>query len=273
VDFIEAARREGPSIVQAFHAGYTRRGGRLYAILADVCALANTNGGTIYVGASDNPKEPPPGVSNPAAAMKTIQEELERRITPPLEVSLDRQETQGLKVVRIAVPRGEDPPYAIDDNKIYVRSESETGLAVRDEIVNLVMRAIQVPASASVEELTSRVEPPRTGVEVIDTEERKGTFYHQLRDLRNGNIVKNVTRQSARRLWHYAISQVESNPVDPEAIDWHGDMGILGRRDHRGKTRYDLVQRDGGRVRRYYGVTDDGIHGVWAQLVGLEADD
>jgi hypothetical protein len=205
--------------------------------------------------------------------MKTIQEELERRITPPLEVSLDRQETQGLKVVRIAVPRGEDPPYAIDDNKIYVRSEAETGLAVRDEIVNLVMRAIQVPASASVEELTSRVEPPRTGVEVIDTEERKGTFYHQLRDLRNGNIVKNVTRQSARRLWHYAISQVESNPVDPETIDWHGDMGILGRRDHRGKTRYDLVQRDGGRIRRYYGVTDDGIHGVWAQLVGLEADD
>ena len=32
------------------------------------------------------------------------------------------------------------PPYAVDDNKIYVRSEAETGLAVRDEIVGLVLR-------------------------------------------------------------------------------------------------------------------------------------
>ena len=273
VDFIEAARGEGPSIVQAFHAGYTRRGGRLYAILADVCALANTNGGTIYVGINENPKEGPAGISDPSRAIKAIQEELERRITPPIEINLDQQETQGLKVVRVVVPRGGDPPYAIDDNKIYVRGEAETSLAVRDEIVNLVMRAVQAPASASVAELTSRVEPPRTGVEVIETEERKGTPYHQLRDLRNGNIVKNVTRQSARRLWHYAITQVESNPVDPDAVDWHGDLGVVRRREHHGKTRYDLVQRDSGRVRWYYGVTEDGIHGVWAQLVGLEADD
>ncbi len=273
VDFIQAAREEGPSIIQAFHSGYTRRGGRLYAILADICAFANTNGGTIFIGASNDPKEDPAGVSDPSSVMKTIREELERRLTPPIEITLDRQETQGAKVVRLVVPRGSDPPYAIDDNKIYVRSESETGLAVRDEIVNLVMRAIHVPASASVEELTSRVDPPRTGVEVIETEERGGTRYHKLRDLRNGNIVKNVTRQSARRLWHYAISQVESNPTDPDKIDWHGDVGILRQRERSGKKRYDLVQREGGRVRWYYGVTDDGIHGVWAQLVGLEADD
>ena len=43
-------------------------------------------------------------------------------------------------VIRILVPRGDDPPYAVDDSKIYVRSEAETGLAVRDEIVGLVLR-------------------------------------------------------------------------------------------------------------------------------------
>jgi hypothetical protein len=272
VDYIQSAREEGASIVRAFHADYTRRGGRLYAILADVCAFANTNGGTVYVGASDNAKEPAAGVSDPARAVRTIKEEVERRITPPLEVALDRQDTQGKKVVRVVVPRGSDPPYAIDDNKIYVRSESETGLAVRDEIVNLVMRSIHLPASASVEELTYHVEPPRTGVEVIHSEKRTDTLYHELRDLRNGNIVKNVTRQSARRLWHYAITQVETSPPDADKVDWHGDIGVLRRREHRGKTRYDLVQRDGGRMRCYYGVTDDGIHGVWAQLVGLDED-
>ena len=273
VDFIQAARAAGPSIVQAFHSSYTRRGGRLYAILADVCAFANTNGGTIYVGVSDNPEDPTAGVSDSSRAVAAIREEIGRRMTPPLEVTLDKQDTQGGVAVRVVVPRGADPPYAIDDNKVYVRSEAETGLAVRDEIVNLVKRSEKAPPQASVSELTSHVEPPRTGVEVIDTEERNEISYHTLRDLRNGNIVKNVTRQSARRLWHYAITQVESHPPAAEKIDWHGDVGVLGRREHRGKMRYDLVQREGGRVRRYYGVTDDGIDGVWAQLVGLEGDD
>ena len=212
-------------------------------------------------------------MSDARRAIAAIREEIERRITPQLEVTLDKQETMGGVAVRVVVPRGTDPPYAIDDSKIYVRSEAETGLAVRDEIVNLVVRSHELPSRASVEELTSHVEPPRTGVEVIETEERNETFYHTLRDLRNGNIVKNVTRQSARRLWHYAITQVESNPVAPEKIDWHGDVGVLGRREHHGKTRFDLAQREGGRVRWYYGVTDDGIDGVWAQLVGLEGDD
>ena len=36
----------------------------------------------------------------------------------------------------------EDPPYAIDDNKI-VRDEAETTLAVRDEIVQLVTQSLQ----------------------------------------------------------------------------------------------------------------------------------
>jgi len=273
VDYIQAAREEGPTIVQDFHAGYTRRGGRLYAILADVCAFANTNGGTLYVGISADPKERPPGVSNPSRLVKTLQEEVERRITPPLDVTVDVQTTQGVKVVRVVVPRGEDPPYAIDDSKIYVRSEAETSLAVRDEIVSLVKRAQAVPAVAQAEEWTSHIEPPRTGVEIVETEERKGTLYHTMRDLRNGNVVRNVTRKSARRLWHYAISQAEEHPVDEAEVEWHGDIGLLKRREHAGQTRYDLVQRWEGKLRAYYGVTEDGIHGEWARLVGLAASD
>jgi hypothetical protein len=273
VDYIQSAREEGATFVQDFHAGYTRRGGRLYAILADVCAFANTNGGTIYVGASGNPKERPVGVSEPDQVMRTLQTEIERRITPPLEVELDRQKTQGVDVLRIAVPRGDDPPYAIDDNKIYIRSESETGLAVRDEIVSLVTRALHEHDSSLPSASVSHVDPPRTGVEVVRSEERKGTHYHSLRDLRNGNVVKNVTRKSARRLWHYAIVQVEDHPLDESKIEWQGDVASLGQRVHAGTTRYDLVQRETDGIRRYYGVTEDGIHGVWAELLGLEADD
>jgi len=279
VDYIQAAREEGATIVQDFHAGYTQRGGRLYAILADVCAFANTNGGTLYIGVSAAPKEQSPGVSNPSRVVRTLQEEVEHRITPPLGITVDVQETRGVKVVRVAVPRGDDPPYAIDDSKIYVRSEAETGLAVRDEIVNLVKRAQVVPGVVPPFEPVlgpasdrAPIEPPRTGVEIVESGERKGTLYHTMRDLRNGNVVKNVTRQSARRLWHYAIAQVEEHPVDVSKIEWHGDIGLLKRREHSGRARYDLVQREDGKLRVYYGVTEDGIHGEWARLVGLEEE-
>lgn len=272
MDFIRTAREEGATIVQDFHEGHTRRGGRLYAILADVCAFANTNGGTIYVGIGADPKEPPVGISNPSRAVNTLRDEVERRITPPLEVTVDVQETRGVKIVRIGVPRGEDPPYAIDDSKIYVRSEAETNLAVRDEIVNLVKRAQAGAAVVVAEEPVGRIEPPRTGVEIVATEERKGTIYHTVRDLRNGNVVKNVTRKSARRLWHYAITQAEEQPMDESKIEWRGEIGLLKRREHAGRARYDLVQREDGKLRVYYGVTEDGIHGEWARLLGMDSD-
>ncbi len=276
VDYIQSARAEGSTIVQDFHAGYTKRGGRFYAILADVCAFANTNGGTLYVGISADPKERPSGVRNPSRLVKTLEEEIERRITPPLNVTIDIQRTQGSRVVRLVVPRGDDPPYAIDDSKIYVRSEAETGLAVRDEIVGLVKRAAGgsvVVSRDAEEEPTGRIDPPRTGVEIVESKERKGTFYHAMRDLRNGNVVKNVTRKSARRLWHYAITQAEDHPVDESKVDWRGDIGVLRSREHAGRSRYDLVQRDNGKLRVYYGVTEDGIHGEWGRLVGLENGD
>jgi PHP family Zn ribbon phosphoesterase len=273
-DHIRAARDEGSNIVQSFHEGYTRRGGRLYAIVADVCAFANTNGGTIYVGLSADKRKRPAGVSDPQSALNTIREEIERKITPPIQVAVDVQETESTKVVRLVVPRGDDPPYAIDDNRIYVRDEAETSLAVRDEIVQLVLRRrpeLGGPCpeeGEEVEKAAGHVDPPRTGVEIIASEERKGTFFHTMRDLRNGNVVKNVTRKSARRLWHYAISQREGKRPDPKQVQWHGDIGLWQQRKYRNRTMYDLVQREDGEMRVYYGVTEAGIHGAWQQVVG-----
>jgi len=279
-DHIHAAREEGPNIVQSFHEGYTRRGGRLYAIVADVCAFANTNGGTTFVGLSAGKKKIA-GVSDPAAAIKTIRHAIESKTTPPLKVSIDVQKTQGANVIRIVVPRGEDPPYAIDDNRIYVRGESETGLAVRDEIVELVRRGLGVPSTSHEEaeeeegeeqKSGDRIDPPRTGVEIIATEERQGTLYHTMRDLRNGNVVKNVTRKSARRLWHYAISQREGKKLHHNQVEWHGDVGLWQQRKYRGRWMYDLVQRDNGDLRIYYGVTEAGIHGEWNTVVGSDEE-
>jgi hypothetical protein len=123
------------------------------------------------------------------------------------------------------------------------------------------------PAAVSA---STNVSAPRTGVEIVATDERDGSRYHTMRDLRNGSVVKNVTRSSARKLWHYAISAKESGALNPEHVSWQGDVGLWRKTHKGGTTRYDLVQRGNGEMRVYYGVTEDGIHGAWRRLVEAE---
>ncbi len=282
-DFVQAAREEGATIVQSFHEGMTVRGGKLYSIISDVCAFANTNGGTLYVGVSADPKKKPAGISNPEQAIAQLEKAISTRISPPLNCTLDVQECQGKKVIRIIVPRGQDAPYAVDENRIYVRAESETGLAVRDEIVSLVLRGRQPQSAPLPAESPASPEAaapqenlaPRTGVEIVSMEQRKGTRYYTVRDLRNGNMVNNVTIKSARRLWHYAIKEYDKAIKDLKTavVQWQGDYGLL-RRYRQGKNeRYDLIQRTPEGYRYFFGVTDDGLHGPWAALLGKHQDE
>jgi hypothetical protein len=203
---------------------------------------------------------------------------------------VDVHETGGKKVIRTLVPRGEDPPYVVDDYKIYVRAESETGLAVRDEIVELVMRSPRTatqPPAPSMAAAEARAQPappesaadqddksPRTGVEIVSVEDRNGARYYAVRDLRNGNVVNNVTRKSARRLWAYAISRFSKLPADLTGVEvkWQGDLGVLRDYKQGKRDRYDLVQRTPDGIRYYFGVTDDGIHGAWKAFLGTEDD-
>lgn len=286
IDFVQLAREEGESIVQSFHEKMTQRGGYLDGILRDVCAMANTNGGTVYVGLSANPQEKPVGVRDPNRAIESLKSSISKRFSPEPDVHIDSLPTQGEKVVRITVQPGQDIPYAIDYNKFYVRDEAETSLAVRDEIVKLVERGfndevpepinVPMPPQTVVQEVSKRngrkVEPPRTGVEIVDSEKRKGTIYHTVRDLRNGNLIRNVTRSSARKLWHYAITQTESGPLDPNVIKWHDDMAVLNTRRKGDYVWYDLAQRDGDNIYVYYGVTDSGLNEDWTRLVEQHAD-
>ena len=329
IDFVQLAREEGESLVQAFHPSMNQRGGHLDAILRDICAMANTNGGTIYVGAPADPKAKPEGVREPSRAIETLQQTMSKRFSPEPPVQIDSLPTQGATVVRVTVTSGVDAPYAIDNNLFYVRDETETTLAVRDEIVRLVERGLERRAgltadrrSPTTAEAMSSAQPvaeptgrpsssttrstsaatrhatpatrhapaekppspppagsgrqsnghgeldrPRTGVEIVASEERDGTIYHTLRDLRNGNLINNVTRSSARRLWHYAITQAETAPPDLSAIVWRNNVAVLNRRPKGNTTLYDLaVRRDDG-IHVYYGVTDSGLSESWLALV------
>lgn len=297
-DYVASARKEGPTIVQSFHEQMTRRGGRMHAVLCDVVAFANTNGGTIYVGVGPNPRTPPVGVENPEEAMKELRAELERLVTPPLEVSMSVLTNQDKNILRVAVAKGDDPPYVLEGSKIYLRQEAETSLAMREEIMALVRRVIEpeilavpgpkptvetvaepskpspaVPVEPAAERVTSSpgIEHPRTGVEIVDSVERNGVLYHTMRDLRDGDEVHNVSRASARRLWRYAIALREKHTFKEDKVTWTGNLGIWHKYLRAGRAHYDLVQKGpDGEIYVYYGVTEDGIHGPWKTVVGME---
>ncbi|MBP7964510.1 MAG: putative DNA binding domain-containing protein [Caldilineaceae bacterium] len=336
VDELETAWKEGSTLVQSFHESTSQRGGRIMAILADVCAFANTSGGTIYLGASAR-KGTPKGLPKPNLVLQEVQDAMEERLTPPLDVKIEGLKSHGVNLLRISVPRGDERPYCLDGSKFYVRDDGDTNLAVRDEIVALVMETlagdmdafpqsapaqhstpVEKPAegkdakenAASKKRRSSRrkrsgkedVKPqaeteipkatsapekisdtadssphtiipgdsfylPQIGVEIVEVADRKGINYYGIQDLRNGRVVKNVTRKSARRLWEYAISQYEDHPVDKAKVEWKGDAGLIIASKRAGKVRYDLALRENGQVRIFYGVTDDGMEGAWAQFV------
>jgi hypothetical protein len=289
-DFVRSAREEGANIVQDFHESMSIRGGRLYAVVADISAFANTNGGTLFLGLNADPGKAIVGITKPDLAVPQLEKEIGNRISPHLHCTIDAHETGGKTILRVLVPRGDDPPYVVDDYKIYVRTESETSQAVRDEIVGLVLRGKSDSLIRSTKTEDSDVEKevkvaalpadekielaPRTGVEVVGVEERDGGSFYTVRDLRNGNMVKNVTLKSARRLWHYALTQYASLPSDLEKaeIQWQGDFGLLHQGKQGKRPNYDMVQRTPQGYLYYYGVTDDGIHGPWKKLVGQDEE-
>lgn len=141
VDHLAAARSEGPNQTQSFHETASKRGGRQAVVLADICAFANTDGGTIFVGASAR-RGRVKGLSNPKQVQKELQQALAERLTPPLEARFEVVQSEGANVLRVSVDAGDEKPYCLDGSKFYVRNDAETSLAIRDEIVALVLESM-----------------------------------------------------------------------------------------------------------------------------------
>lgn len=143
-DAIASAREEGPSIVQSFHESANQRGGKLTAVLNDICAFANTAGGSVFVGVGANARRGKPrGLEQPQAVEQEIRGALQDRFSPQLDMRFDVLQSEGIKVLRIQVPKGGDRPYCLDDYKYYVRNEAETSQAVRDELIALILESAE----------------------------------------------------------------------------------------------------------------------------------
>jgi hypothetical protein len=257
VDQIEEARKQGPTLRQSFHESMTRRGGCLHAIMSDVVAYANTEGGSIYVGLTANQRVKPKGVENPSQAIKMLQEEIERMITPPIEVKMDTMTSQESQIIRIAVPRGDDKPYVMEGSKIYIRHESETSLAMRDEIVDLVKRVV-VSEVAQPESRRERVAEPARERAPQASRERQASQPRQ--------------RQPQAPA---PVAEAQSKPQDDERSN--GDLSVkppstgveidetVVRKGVQYHTMRDL--RDGGKV---HNVTRSSARRLWRYAIALK---
>lgn len=284
-DPLRPMREQGNTLVQAFHERFKDRRGIDNSILEDIAAMANTNGGTVYVGVSATAKAAVAGVDRVESSISELRAAIAKLITPAFDIHIETVKSQGKSVLRVLVPRGTATPYTFDGSRILVREGNKSRAATRDEIMQLVRESLAVESAVmaqptiesrhleeGVVEIVPPVEPPRNGVEITATEIRKNVQYHSVRDLRNRRIVHNVTRSSARHLWQYAIDEFEKNPVSEERVQWHGDLGIWKTYTHAGKARHDFVQRASGRLFIYYGVTEDGLHGPWREMVGAPSE-
>ena len=150
-DTVQAAREQGPSIVQSFHEQVRSQRSRYRPITKDIVAFANTNGGTIYVGVTANPTQPVAGVPNAEDATRGLSDAIARSVVPKLDVQIEVASSMGKSVLIVTVPKGDNTPYATDAGQVFVRQESETVVALRDEIVQLVRNVGSVEAASPAE--------------------------------------------------------------------------------------------------------------------------
>ncbi|HUG60322.1 MAG TPA: RNA-binding domain-containing protein [Methylomirabilota bacterium] len=327
-EVVRFARAEGVTATQAFHESVATKKTGMTHILRDAVAFANTDGGTIFIGASASDRRPVAGVDNAKTAIAELEAAIAEQIAPSPPHEVEVLKAGDKDVLALRLPIGPDRPYACGPGGIFVRKGVESALADRDEIVAMVRGSLPTPprppaavadppaspavlqrergpviaeqirrdverseatpeatvtngalaAGGDLEEFVEQApidgEAPRIGVEIVAVEDHDGSRYYTLRDLRNGNLIHNVRRDTTRRLWRYAIKEYESKPVESSQARWHGDRGYLrGYRPRGEKPRHNLVLRsaDGG-LRVFYGVSDEGMNDSWKAVVPIQGD-
>ena len=109
---------------------------------------------------------------------------------------------------------------------------------------------------------------PSSGVEILAAADVDGLSFFSLHDLRHEEIIRNVTADTGRRLWRYAIEQFEDLDASLAATRWDGDYGFVkSYRPRGGERRYNLAYRGGGEIRVFYGVSDEDIHDGWRAVL------
>jgi len=261
-DALAAALEEGATIVQSFHETANQRGGKLTAILGDLCAFANTAGGTVFVGANPR-KDQPKGLENPKEVEEEIRSALDERLTPPLPIKFDLlQSTNGVNVLRLRAPKGDNRPYCLDDNKFYVRDETETSLAVRDEIVALIKEVLAETApekSSTGNSNNSRSNNRR------NNRDRRSSQNQNNNSGNNGNSANNSTVSTPET----TKAEQSTDPTDAFYLPQVG-VEIVESEDRNGRKYHSIRDLRNGHI--ITNVTRKGARKLWNYAIQQHED-
>ena len=106
-----------------------------------VVALANSGGGTIFLGMDPDPKIPIAGLADATSDMRTFQTAVSELIFPQPDWSVDIVPYEGHEVIQIEVRDAQRKPCYMreqEDRAIYVRHNSETVLASHGDLIDML---------------------------------------------------------------------------------------------------------------------------------------
>lgn len=222
IDRIHAAREDGANETTAFHESMTVTGGRLYGVMADVAAMTNTEGGTIFVGLSPDITLLPLGVEYVGEAIAALEDEIRTRITPTPRYSIDVINYHERQILQIEVERGQEAPYAIEGNRVYVRNGADTVLATREQMIELVRRGAGIqtvavmPAERAAERTVERAQERsargserggREGAYSKKSQQQRNNENEQRRIAANNEEQQEQEQQQSRQEYPPAIVQ------------------------------------------------------------------
>jgi hypothetical protein len=243
------------------------------ALWQDVAALANAGGGVLVVGCE--PGGQVTGVARPDVVSASLRQSVQDHLEQHPFLSLELMSYEGRDVVRVEIKADGLPPYTGTDGVIYVRRDNETVPANRGEIMQLCRRALAENGNLHQED-GEDLDLPRSGVEIVDEQQRGSMWFYEVRDLRT---TAGVTRDKAQGLWAYAISRHEDlreKRVDLHSqVRWRGRVGVWRAYRQGNRIKYDLVHRDANGVINhvFYGVSDWGLGDDWASLLVERRDE
>lgn len=258
-------------------------------ICRHVVALANSGGGTLYLGLDPNPDAPVTGLADATEEMRAFQAAIAEYVFPKPDWSVDIVNYDGQDIVQVEIQEARRKPCCLiqDDQKIiYVRSGGETVVAGHADIIDMVHTETEGTANGTasinqVRMLAPGIEQPKSGVEIVGEMLRGDSEYFRVVDLRT-NRESQASEHAATSVWLYAIKSHQAMRGRLENLQrqarWIGPLGLwrLYREneiyDQRGRVKCDLLFRNpyGQAERIFYAVAVSWVSSAWDALFEVE---
>jgi hypothetical protein len=141
-DPVREAREAGAGPMRSFHPALPKRGDGFAEVVKDVGAMANGQGGVIFIGCDTIKTKKVPGVTDPAKVSRQLSEEIVKRVFPAPKVSVETREAAGTPILCVVVhPDNKQRPFLVDGTYL-VRDAAENRVATREDLIAIIRAVV-----------------------------------------------------------------------------------------------------------------------------------